>query len=115
MRLVALIRIADPVSNNCRKPEPDPYKNEKLDPYTQKGGARGSKWSHWEPYMLIKKAWRLKMRPWRFCRPEVADSHHVNEGQSGSESALEIVGSGSAFKEVLRREVQGLKMYPVYR
>jgi hypothetical protein len=27
------------------------------------------------------EAWRLKMKPWRVCRPMVADSHHFDEEQ----------------------------------
>jgi hypothetical protein len=25
------------------------------------------------------EAWRLKMEPWIFCRPVIADSHHFDE------------------------------------
>jgi hypothetical protein len=27
------------------------------------------------------EAWRIKMEPWRFCRPIVADSHRFDEVQ----------------------------------
>jgi hypothetical protein len=27
------------------------------------------------------KAWRIRIEPWRFCRPVLADSHHFDEEQ----------------------------------
>ncbi len=63
---------------------------------------------------LKMKAWRLKMDPWRDCRPPVADLHHLEKEQdplgkgTGSTSALKWKsdpgritvknGSGSALK-----------------
>jgi hypothetical protein len=42
---------------------------------------RGSKQSRGGPRMLTMEAWSLKMKPWRACRPVVADSHHIHEEQ----------------------------------
>jgi hypothetical protein len=45
----------------------------------------GSKWSLGGsvrvPWALIMDAWRLKMEPWRVCRPEIADSNLCDEEQ----------------------------------
>jgi hypothetical protein len=40
---------------------------------------RGSKWSLGGLWTITVEAWRLKMEPWRVCRPVVANSHHIDE------------------------------------
>jgi hypothetical protein len=40
-----------------------------------------SDFPHRGPWTLTVEAWRLKMEPWRVCRPVVADSHHFDEEQ----------------------------------
>ncbi len=52
-----------------------------------------------ELWNLTMKAFRLKMEPWRICRPVVADLTHYDEKQNTSGSALKWkAGSGSAMK-----------------
>jgi hypothetical protein len=31
--------------------------------------------------LLTIEAWKLKMEPWRVCRPVIANSHHFDEEQ----------------------------------
>ncbi len=40
---------------------------------------RGSKSSRGGPWTLTMEAWKLKIEPWRVCRPLVADSYHFDE------------------------------------
>jgi hypothetical protein len=58
----------------------------------------GSKCSHSGPWTLIGEAWRIKMLPWRVCRPVVADSHNFDEQQDPDPHKSETYESGSAFR-----------------
>ncbi len=35
----------------------------------------------WRAGANVPYSWRLRMEPWRICRPAVADSHHFDEEQ----------------------------------
>jgi hypothetical protein len=35
----------------------------------------------WRALVLTMDAWRLRMEPWRVCRPVAADSHSMDEEQ----------------------------------
>jgi hypothetical protein len=39
------------------------------------------KWRLGGPWMLTMEARRLKMEPWRVCRPVAADSYYFDEEQ----------------------------------
>ncbi len=46
----------------------------------------GSKLSLGGPWTLTVESWRLKLEPWRVCKPMVADSHHFEMQYSDPDS-----------------------------
>ncbi len=60
-----------------------PALDEKLDP-----DFKGGKWSCVGPRTITMEAWRLKMEPWRVCRPIFADSQHFDDEQDPEKKLL---------------------------